>query len=154
MPTSWRITRESRTATAFDGEGARLYGGRWNSPGTAVVYTAQSESLAALELLVHLQASHLLKSYYSIPAKFDDPLVEVVESAALPDDWKRFPAPVVLQEIGDQWVAEGRSAVLQVPSAVVPTEKNFLINPTHADFTRVTIGLPRPFEFDPRLKSS
>jgi RES domain-containing protein len=152
MPTAWRITKSSRSATAFDGEGARLYGGRWNSPGTALVYTAQSQSLAALELLVHLQASEILASYSSIAVTFADKLIEVLDSAVLPRQWRRFPGPVALQEIGDRWVAASRSVVLQVPSAVVPAEALFLLNPGHADFASVKIGSPTPFEFDHRLE--
>lgn len=152
MPTGWRILKSARAATAFNGEGARLYGGRWNSPGRAVVYTAQSESLAALELLVHLQASHLLMSYSSIPAAFDNKLVEVVDPAALPSNWRGYPAPLTLQQIGDQWVAEARSMVLQVPSAIVPSELNFIFNPSHPDFAQVSIGRPTSFRFDPRLR--
>jgi RES domain-containing protein len=152
MPTGWRITKTHRLDTAFDGEGARLHGGRWNSPGTAVVYTAQSAALAALELLVHLQSSHLLGAYSFVPARFDRSLVEGIDAGALPADWRRYPAPAALQQIGDQWVAGARSAVLEVPSAVVPSERNFLLNPAHRDFARIEIGAPQPFEFDPRLK--
>jgi RES domain-containing protein len=151
MRRGWRILKTSRAATAFDGEGARLHGGRWNSPGTAVVYTSESLSLAVLELLVHLQATRLLGSYCSIAVDFDDALVDAVEAAALPRGWTRYPAPSALQEIGDQWVAGRRSVVLRVPSAVVPGESNFLLNPGHPDFARVVIGPPRPFVLDPRL---
>lgn len=152
MPRGWRIVKSVRAASAFDGDGARRYGGRWNSPGTAVVYTAQSESLAVLELLVHLQASQLLTSYCSIPADFEDALVEAVDVATLPRDWKTHPAPSALQELGDQWALGQRSVVLQVPSAMVPNEQNFILNPEHADFERVKIGQASPFQFDPRLK--
>ncbi len=152
MPTCWRIVKPAHAATAFDGEGARLYGGRWNSPGTAVVYTAQSESLAALELLVQLQASHLLMSYSSISADFETSLVEVIDPAVLPAEWKEYPAPLALQQIGDQWAAERRSVVLQVPSVIVLSELNFVLNPRHPDFARVTIGRSALFRFDPRLK--
>lgn len=152
MPRGWRITKSSLASTAFDGEGARLHGGRWNSPGTAVVYTAQSESLAALELLVHLQSSHLLLSYCSIAADFDAALIEAVDPASLPADWRESPAPAALQEIGDRWVTERRSVVLQVPSAIVPSEVNYLIAPGHRDFRRVRLSSVRPFALDPRLK--
>jgi RES domain-containing protein len=152
MPTAWRIVKSARASDAFDGEGARIHGGRWSSPGTAIVYTAQSESLAALELLVHLQASHLLASYSSISATFDEALIEVMSPTALPADWRSYPAPAALAQIGDSWAAERRSAILQVPSAVVPNEMNFLVNPAHADFARIRIGRARPFEFDPRLE--
>jgi RES domain-containing protein len=152
MPVGWRITKAARAAKAFDGEGARLHGGRWNSPGTPMVYTAESRSLAALEMLVHLQSSRLLASYVAIPATFDDRLVEIVEPATLPSRWSAYPPPVALRELGDRWVAASRSVVLQVPSAVVATERLFLFNPRHADFGRVTIGAAARFEFDRRLK--
>jgi RES domain-containing protein len=152
MPTGWRIVKTARLATAFDGEGARLHGGRWNSPGTALVYTAQSQALAALELLVHLQSSQLLVSYSSLSARFGDSAIEVLDPARLPRGWRQFPAPVALQQIGDRWAAERRSPVLQVPSALVPDELNFLLNPAHPDFGRIRLGAPIPFEFDPRLK--
>jgi len=152
MPRSWRITKSARASSAFDGEGARLYGGRWNSPGTPAVYTAESVSLAALELLVHLQATQLLVSYSSIPADFDDALVEAVAPASLSPDWRNHPAPSALQRFGDQWAARQRSVVLQVPSAIVPGELVYVLNPRHPDFGRLAIGAPTPFRFDPRLK--
>ena len=152
MPTGWRITKSARVGNAFDGEGARLHGGRWNSPGTAVVYTAESQSLAALELLVHLHASQLLASYSTISADFPDELVQTVDPGSLPEDWQSSPAPLALQELGDRWAADGTSVVLRVPSVVVPLESNFILNPRHPDFGEVVIGSGRPFQFDPRLK--
>ena len=152
MPRGFRIVKSTHSANAFDGEGARQYGGRWNSPGTAVVYAAQSESLAALELLVHLQASQLLSSYSTLAVDFEDSLVEVCVASALPSDWNEYPAPTGLQELGDRWVCENRSAILQVPSAVIPTEAIYVLNPNHPDFRRIAIGPPTPFRFDPRLK--
>lgn len=153
MPRAWRIVKAARADSAFDGEGARRYGGRWNSPGAPLVYTAGSASLAALELLVHLQSSQLLLAYVAIPVDFDDALVEELDPASLPEDWRCHPAPVALQRLGDRWVAERRSAVLGVPSAVVPVpeESNSLLNPAHPDFDRIARGSPRPFRFDPRL---
>jgi len=152
MPTGWRIVKTARLATAFDGEGARLHGGRWNSPGTALVYTAESQALAALELLVHLQSSQLLLSYSAVPASFDAKSVEAVDPGRLPRGWRRYPASPALQQIGDHWAAELRSAVLQVPSAIVPDERNFLLNPAHPDFRKIRIGPPAPFAYDARLR--
>lgn len=152
MPRAWRIVKASRAASAFDGEGARLYGGRWNSPGTAAVYTAQSQSLAALELLVHLQSSQLLMAYSSIPVDIEEGLIETVDPVDLPPNWREYPPPPVLQHYGDRWAAERRSAVLQVPSVVIPGEMNTILNPRHADFGRLIIGVAKRFEFDPRLK--
>ena len=151
MPAGFRIVKAALARTAFDGEGARLHGGRWNGRGTSVVYTAQHESLAILELLVHLQASQRLEAYRSIRIDFADSLVEVLDPRRLPADWRRSPAPAALQRIGDRWAAEGRSAILRVPSALVPDESIFLVNPRHRHFARIRIGRPRPFRFDPRL---
>ena len=151
MPVGWRIVKSSRAATAFDGEGARLFGGRWNSPGHAAVYTAENVSLAALELLVHLQESSLLASYSLLPATFPASLVQIVAASDLPSGWNSWPPPPALRERGDTWLAAGKSAVLSVPSAVVPAERNYLLNPAHPDFRKVTLGAPQRFAFDPRL---
>ena len=151
MIRAWRIVKSRHLADAFSGEGARQYGGRWNSPGTAVVYTAESRALAALELLVHLHTSQILASYSIIPVDFAEQLVRTVEQADLPRTWRAYPSPVENKAIGDAWVAEQRSAVLAVPSAVVDGDRIFLTNPAHPDFRRVTIGQAEPFVFDERV---
>lgn len=149
--TTWRITKRKHARNAFTGEGAREFGGRWNSPGTAVVYTAQYQSLAALEMLVHLDSSELLQKYVLIAVEFDQSLITSLEPSALPRQWRSEPPPPEVRSIGDQWVLAGSSAVLQVPSALVPGENNFLLNPEHKDFVRLTFGKPLAFRFDPRL---
>ena len=136
---------------AFDGEGARIYGGRWNSPGTRMVYTAQSQALAILEVLVHLEKAGVLSSYSLCAAHFEEDLVEALDPEALPDSWRSYPPPSRLRAIGDVWVAEQTSAVLEVPSVIVDDESNYLIDPAHPDFSSISIGEPRPFEFDARL---
>jgi RES domain-containing protein len=151
MATGWRIVKSRYASTAFDGEGARLYGGRWNSPGTRMVYTSSTISLAVLEVLVHLQEASLLSSYSLISADFDDALVERLERSRLPDGWRTYPAPSDLQRIGDEWVWSQRSALLEVPSVIVVRESNYLLNPAHPDFSSVVIGEPEPFTFDVRL---
>ena len=143
MPTAWRLAKTRYLATAWDGEGARRTGGRWNSVGTAVVYASGTLSLALVETLVHLP-SGILPAYSAQRAYFDDSLMAILEDANLPPDWRRDPAPASSRAIGDAWAAAGRSAVLKVPSVVVPMEFNYLLNPRHRDFTRVTIGLPVP----------
>jgi RES domain-containing protein len=154
VPTAWRITKAKFATEAFTGEGARLYGGRWNSVGIPLVYTSERVSLAALELLIHLQSRVPLPAYVVIPATFDQTLVESIDPAALPADWRNNPAPIALADLGDSWAASRRSAVLRVPSAVVPSEGNFLLNPEHPDFTSIRIGSATPFEFDARLLRS
>lgn len=149
--TAWRIVKARHAADAFDGEGARLEGGRWNSPGTPLVYTSQSAALAALELLVHLGRRSILGAYVLIPCTFDNALVEPLDSKRLPSNWRSYPAPPELQLLGDEWVRSGTSAVLQVPSAVIANDANYLLNPRHPDFAAVRVLRPQPFEFDPRL---
>ncbi len=148
MKQAWRIVKTKHAATAFSGEGARLYGGRWNSVGTSMVYTSGSKALAALESLVHLNPPVIFK-YVAIPIAFDDALVEKV--VALPADWTEEPTPPATTVIGDLWVKEARSAVLELPSVIIPGEPNYLLNPAHPDFKKIVIGNPEPFSFDPRL---
>jgi RES domain-containing protein len=153
MVSAWRIVKRKVAREAFSGEGARLYGGRWNSPGVSVVYTAQSQSLAALELLVHLENSDLLHEYVVIEARFDASLVTRVAKANLPKDWRANPPPAEARAIGDAWTAEEPSPVLELPSAIIPAENIFLLNPQHSGFAQIEIGEPLRFEFDLRLMS-
>ncbi|MBN1674416.1 MAG: RES family NAD+ phosphorylase [Kiritimatiellae bacterium] len=151
MGVAWRILKPLHVSDAFDGEGARLYGGRWNSKGTPLVYVSGSLSLAGLELLVHLESHEVLWNYICISVRFDEALVETLDPGALPSDWTADPAPSSTKSIGDAWVAGQSSVLLEVPSVIIPAESNFLINPSHRDFSKLSIGPPQPFEFDPRL---
>ena len=151
MITAWRITKRRHARTAFSGEGARLYGGRWNSPGTSVIYIAESQALAVLEVLVHLDSSSLLEKYVLIQVDFEDSLVSDLPRSSLPKNWGENPVPTSVQRVGDRWLAEAKTAVLRVPSTLVPGEANFLINPQHLDFKRLNISKPISFRFDPRL---
>ncbi|OYW21765.1 MAG: hypothetical protein B7Z52_00430 [Burkholderiales bacterium 12-64-5] len=145
---AWRIVKEKHATTAFSGEGARLYGGRWNSKGVSLVYTSSTQALAALESLVHLNPP-VVFTYAVIAIEFDAALVEKV--TALPPGWADKPARPTTRDIGDLWARELRSAVLQLPSVIIPTEANYLLNPAHPDFKEILIGTPTPFAFDPRL---
>ena len=151
MLTAWRIVKKRYAARAFDGEGARRFGGRWNSPGVSAVYVASSRSLATLEMAVHVDPSALLASFVLIPCEFEARLVTAVDRSALPARWRRDPSPPELAAIGDAWVKQARSAVLAVPSAIIEEESNFLLNPAHPEFSQIKIGEPRDFEFDERL---
>ncbi|MCM2316263.1 MAG: RES family NAD+ phosphorylase [Thermoanaerobaculia bacterium] len=150
MLTIWRLTKTKYLASAWDGEGARVVGGRWNSVGTPVVYTSATLSLALVETLVHLP-SGVLPAYTAIPIELDESLVTILESLVLPTNWRDDPPPASTQALGDAWVFRAEGAALKVPSVVVPEEFNYVLNPNHADFARASIGLPRPFPFDPRL---
>lgn len=148
---AWRITKTRYAAQAFDGKGARLAGGRWNSPGVALVYTSSSASLVALEMLVHLENASILSAYSLIWCEFDAAISRPLERALLPKQWRSSPPPPETQALGDRWIAAGTSAVLEVPSAVIPEESNYLINPAHPEFRRIRVGPARPMEIDPRL---
>lgn len=148
----WRICNAIWAATAFDGQGASAYGGRWNSVGTSVVYTSSSLALAAIESLVHLGVKSIPKPQVAIPADIPEGLIiDQVEPDNLPSNWKDDPPPAALAAIGDQWVSTGKSSVLKVPSAVITEEWNYLLNREHLDFTQIVIGTARPFQFDSRL---
>jgi RES domain-containing protein len=148
---AWRITTLATKDAAFSGEGARRYGGRWNSAGVAVVYAASHRSLAMLEILVHLRGRGPLPAYRAFPVRFDESLVEPVPLSALADAWDAEPPTAASRTVGDTWVKGAKSAVLAVPSAVVPEETNYLLNPNHAQFSMITIGDPSLCRFDPRL---
>jgi RES domain-containing protein len=148
----WRICRRGHSRNAFDGKGAAAIGGRWNRPGTLLVYTSSSLALAALEILVNIGAADLPSDLVAVAAEMPADLEKIrVEARNLPKSWRLYPAPDLLAEIGEDWVRKGETAVLVVPSAVVPEECNFLLNPSHPCFQRIAIGKARPFEFDPRI---
>ncbi|MDQ3747676.1 MAG: RES domain-containing protein [Acidobacteriota bacterium] len=136
----------------FDGEGAFLFGGRWNSRGTRILYTAGSLSLAALEMLVHLNDEEILLSYSFATAEFNESLILPVEEfRALPENWSDSPPPLDIQRIGDEWANSRASVVLKVPTSVLPVEFNYLINKEHPEFSKVKFGKPQTFTFDERL---
>ena len=150
MVTSWRVVKWRFASEAFDGEGARISGGRWNSAGHAVVYTSATTSLGLLENLVHTKA-RLRRFYFAFPVTFDANLVETVEPRELPAGWRTLPAPFTLKQIGDEWVDTMRSCILEVPSVIVPHESNFILNPRHPEFASLEIGQPIDLEIDSRL---
>jgi RES domain-containing protein len=151
LPAVWRLCSAKYAATAFDGEGARLYGGRWSPPGIAVVYCAESRALAVIEVLANVDKPELLPALSWVLLAAEFPAVVVEKPSRFPSSWRQFPHSTASQEFGAQWALEKRSAVLRVPSAVVPGEFNYLLNPQHPDFSGVIIGRPEPFSFDPRL---
>ena len=146
---AWRLVQQRHAANAFNGAGARLYGGRWNHRGTSLVYAAESLALAALEMLVHLQRSVLMQRYCCIALEFDPALCQTLESP--PANWRLTTGLQATRDLGSAWFRQQESAVLRVPSAIVPQENNYLFNPHHPDFVRMKIGQPEIFTFDPRL---
>jgi RES domain-containing protein len=152
MVTTYRICKTKHATTWFDGEGAFRFGGRWNSLGTRILYTAGSLSLAALEMLVHLNDEEILLSYSFAAAEFDESLILPVEEfRALPENWSASPPPLEIQRIGDEWARTEASVVLKVPTSVLPVEFNYLINVEHRKFSKVQLSKPQTFTFDKRL---
>lgn len=151
----YRIVKAARRGDAFDGMGAKLYGGRWNSRGVPVVYAADSPALAALEILVHLRRSELLGRYALLSVEMAEPGIMLLAEPALPADWRRQAPPASTQAVGDAWALGGESMALAVPSVLVPIHSNYLLNPAHPQFGEL-LGTLReePFDFDSRLVKS
>lgn len=147
MITVYRLVKTARAHEAFTGEGARLFGGRWNAPGSRVVYTSATRSLALLETLVHVDASLPLPSFSFLSATL------------APDDIETLPADAFARRddlahtraLGEAWLRAARRPALAVPSVIVPQETNYLLNPTHPDFPRLARGPALAFRFDQRL---
>ena len=153
MPqTLWRLAPEQHADSAFTGEGAKRFGGRWNRPGVPMVYTSETLALAVLETLVHLQPEDLGQGYVFFRVGVPVEVVLPTATWTLPPDWRREPPPASTQDIGGAWVQSGTSALLRVPSAVIPQEHNILIHPGHPDFSRLEISSPESFRWDTRFR--
>lgn len=150
MLTVWRLTTARFARSAFSGEGARLYGGRWNRKGVRLAYTAASQSLAMLEMLVQDEPPRA--RYVMIEARIPGAVtIDRIGIEDLPSGWRDLARREKLQAIGTAWVRKQSAAVLAVPSAVIAAETNYLLNPLHPEFRRIWIGKPRKFETDLRL---
>ena len=136
---------------AMSGEGAYRRGGRWNPPGTRVVYCADSRSLAVLEVLANVREADLLRdqAWVLIPIELRERDIE--KPVRVPESWRVTPYTGATQSFGAEWVQAQRSVALRVPSVVVPGEFNFLLNPAHPDFAQIHVGPPESFAFDTRI---
>ena len=148
----WRIVKEKHASTAFSGEGARIFEGRWNSAGVWMVYCSENLALAALEILAHTRPVTLRDKFRAFRVSWDEAIMAIVDLKKLPKGWNAQPPTVASKNIGDEWIRAGRSAILALPSVLVPLEKTFLLNPKHADFRRIKIKDAGNFVLDPRLK--
>jgi RES domain-containing protein len=148
---AWRITKQKHVRTAFTGEGAKQYGGRWNSPGKPAIYTAESRAVALAEILVHLESAAVLPRYVVLRVEIDEANIAHLDPHDLPRNWRAEPAPRRLQTLGDEWLDSGKAAVLRVPSAIVVGEFNYLLNPLHPDFSMLRIHSPEKFSIDRRF---
>jgi len=149
---AWRLLKKTRRADAFSGEGARLYGGRWNHHGTPMVYLADCLALAALESFVHLVSADKQIPHFAFRVEIPAPLkIEQFALEQLPANWREFPTPDQCKDLGTKWMADNRSVALALPSVLVPNQFNILLNPGHPDFSRVRIEEWGDFSFDPRM---
>lgn len=149
----WRLVRPAfgEAAAAFSGEGARRFGGRWNSVGRAVVYASEHLSLAALESLAHADRKRFARDLVAFEVYLPTDLVAVLGDAEVPEGWRARPDAPAARAVGDAWLAARAHPALSVPSVLVPQERNVLLDPTHPRFAEVRIGAPIPFRFDDRL---
>lgn len=152
MPTFYRLVKTRYADQAFGGEGAKLAGGRWNSKGVSVAYAADSVALAALDLLVHLHSHEILNSYRLSNVEIEEEDLLALDDRDLPRDWRADPLPSSTARVGDGWVRSEESLALLVPSVVIPSQHNILINPAHPHFGRALKTVrEQDFVFDPRL---
>lgn len=152
MSRVYRILRKPYAQSPFDGEGAYRYGGRWSSPGTRLVYASEHQSLAMLEYFVHLDADdpplELVLATADVP---DDLNRDQIRAEKLPANWRVSPAPPELAKIGDAFVQDAKRAILLVPSVLSPSENNWLLNPAHPDFRKITVRATESLAYDSRL---
>ncbi len=153
---AWRLAKREAIEAAFSGDGARLYGGRWNPVGTPVVYAATQVALAALELLGHIEPEEAAP-HFSFRVNIPDELVETLDVGTLPGGWDHPEPQEATAAIGAEWASSGRSLALLVPSVHVPPgtgselERNVLLNPRHPAFQKLVIEPGRPYSFDSRI---
>lgn len=149
----YRVFERKHTASAFTGEGAQRFGGRWNSPGVAVVYAASNFALALLEIMANARRGRIPPEMVFCTVDIPDGvLIGEVRESDLPGAWHESPAPPETQIIGDAFVRDGKSVGLWVPSAVSRIERNIILNPRHADFARLGIGAIEDVPVDERLR--
>lgn len=147
----FRIVQERWAATAMDGEGARLHGGRWNPPGLAAVYLAESRALAALEVIVHVPREFLLLDWRVISVEVPDDAIKVAAVKRLPEAWRDQPSSPSARRFGGAWLEKAEDLALALPSVVVPQERALLLNPRHPAAAKLKCSGPERFVFDPRM---
>jgi len=151
MAAFFRIVQAHWAASAMSGEGARLHGGRWNPPGMAAVYLAESRALAALEILVHAPREAIRLEWRVIEVEMPDEWIEIAKPEDLPGDWRDLPSSPGARRFGAAWLRECKSPALSLPSVVVPEERALMVNPLHPDFIKLRVSEPQVFRFDPRF---
>lgn len=149
---AYRLIKAKYADDPLNAQGAKQYGGRWNSKGMAAVYASDSIALAALEKLIHLHRNEVLNHFVLCEITLREEEIMTLADDALPEDWRSDPPPSSTIAIGDEWLSQSESLALAVPSTVVPRQFNLIINPNHPDFAQLSKSVVvEPFVFDDRL---
>src|SRR5438270_12917515 len=148
----WRIVKEKHAKTAFSGEGARIFEGRWNSGGVRMVYCSEHLSLAALEILVHTQPVTIRDKFRVFRVSWDEKMMTTIDLKKLPNGWNAQPPSLISKKIGDEWIHSDRSADLAVPRVNVPLARTLLLNPKHRDFGQIKIKERGSFALERRRR--
>lgn len=152
MINAWRVVKTKHQKTAFSGDGSAFADGRWHQQMVPMVYCSESLALAALETFVHIgkEGKHIRYRSFKlhIPPKC---ILQVENFSPLPKGWRKQPPMAAIKKIGTQWIQSQKSVVLSVPSVIIPSERNYLLNPFHPSFSEITTGESSPLGFDARM---
>lgn len=152
MISIWRIEKKKYASVSFSGDGAYAYGGRWNHPGTRVVYASETLALCALEKFVHLESAAAAIEFVCFKISVPEQVkIKKLELSSLPANWRDCPVPAETMDIGTKWARKNETVLLSLPSTIIPLEYDYLINPAHPDHRHLRFSKPLPFSFDPRL---
>jgi RES domain-containing protein len=142
----------ARFANDLTGEGARLFGGRWNHPGIACLYSSESRALAVLEYSVNTGADHIPPALSIITIDTGTATIEEIPESALPPDWKATPTTSSTKDFGSEILKSSKAAIIKIPSVIITSEHNFLLNPAHSDARKFKIYELTDFNYDLRIK--
>lgn len=145
----FRITGKKH-ARDMSGNGAAIYGGRWNKKGSPVLYTGETKEIALLETIVHTPPA-IIPALEILAIEIPDDSIEILSINDLPDNWTNYPAPEILAEIAENWIASNKSIALKVPSCIIHSSNNYILNCRHPDYNKVKIIEQKGFHFDTRL---
>jgi RES domain-containing protein len=149
--TVWRINAATYADRVFTGEGSLRIHGRWHPKGVPVIYTSDSRALAALEILANANGAPSLHDRLWVIASAEIPASLIHAPSRFPDNWRVNPPSDTTRSFGKTWFNSAQSPALRVPSAVIPGEFNYLLNPLHPDFAKIKLHPPQPFAFDARF---
>jgi len=146
----YRIAKQ-KFINDLTGEGARLYGGRWNKRGSAMLYFSEHLSLCVLEMLVHTDQQLITNNFYFIEVEIPEKKIETISENKLPNNWRSNNLISETQDFGTNWLQKNNDLALRIPSAVLPSESNILINPNHIMASKIKIIKTSALHLDARL---